>query len=614
MRPIALLLALTTNLFAQQSTSNNSNGSVLLLSGGGSPTSNNQRYYTNLEMGQQYFSGQWGMHTLAANGGNSTIPNYALGDEMGAPVFDERGFTQVGIKKSSDLPKGIQGEASKAAIKAALKKLVNETPPDKPIMFYVTDHGSAGDGPDNRAIVLWDGQKLSANELREILQEVPANRKLIMVNDQCFGGGMLESMFDGNGFPLHPGLCGFAAASTSEVATSGGGFMETLNAHRLMPSQINASTFGDIYQHLKQRSYTSSTDEFGDDNRGTRYDPNSFRTEVSSSPVSTSTLFSFKYLAKMNNEISPFDATNICSGQQLLTLHPDLVNLIPVAEFTPLYKRLGKIKASFPDNAEQCLSADESPLMDAYDLSNLDAINILKDVGINQEQGLNSIHAEEAKYTEQGKLYKNATKDYLKTLPLYSKWKQLKDKITALHNIQARTNLNEIQSKELAQLNLEFAPISLEMDQIKKAIEVKPAVQKYIKAISFCETNPAGTPIPSFDNEKECSESLSQKMSEKLSEKGIRGERLQHARNFISHVENHPAVTPPEDDYPKTILKDYFEAQKAWTEAERLNRTCRRFADQLAEYAAIQAMMKKKDSSAIQKYLKVLECEETPLP
>lgn len=199
---------------------------AISVDGGGSPSSNFCRYYDNLRRTSVVFSDGWQRTTLATDGPGGTEPDsVACAADGTTPVFDTDGTPHL-------IRHPVPGTASAKADGAATKNSVRETilariqalRDGDSVMLYFTDHGNTGSGPDNRTVMLW-GERLSVDELRPLLQLIPERNKLILVNDQCFGGGMLEAIFGKDGRP-RGNSCGFAAATAAEMSYDGGGFMK----------------------------------------------------------------------------------------------------------------------------------------------------------------------------------------------------------------------------------------------------------------------------------------------------------------------------------------------------------------------------------------------------
>ncbi len=84
-----------------------------------------------------------------------------------------------------------------------------ELRPGEPLFLFVTDHGTGNtDDPDNGAISLWN-EKLTVNELRDLIGLLPDGARVVMVMSQCYSGSFANVMYPpGSGEPSG-NVCGF---------------------------------------------------------------------------------------------------------------------------------------------------------------------------------------------------------------------------------------------------------------------------------------------------------------------------------------------------------------------------------------------------------------------
>ena len=119
--------------------------------------------------------------------------------------------------------RAIDGPALKPAIDAEFGRL-RSAPAGTPYLLYFTGHGQRDDGGnlDNNAFNLWNNGTFSVRELTNQLQKLPADRPVVLVMVQCFGGAFGNVLFE-NGDPnsgvlSERPLCGFFATTRERVA------------------------------------------------------------------------------------------------------------------------------------------------------------------------------------------------------------------------------------------------------------------------------------------------------------------------------------------------------------------------------------------------------------
>ena len=221
---------------------------AIVTSGGINIFSNHGRYYKNLRSAANVLDPNWEIYNLAADGPGGKNPNSLNADEEDNFIYDRNGLP---IPHRFEPESRFYGPATFAAISSALSAGLKQLQPGEPVLLYFTDHGSKGDGPSERKVCLW-GEHLSVPQMRDLLRMVPESNKVIMINDQCYGGGMLEAMWLA-GEPKK-NACGFAAATTQQLAYGGGGFIRSIDkiCSKAQENGRNC-TFQDIYYRLAKK-------------------------------------------------------------------------------------------------------------------------------------------------------------------------------------------------------------------------------------------------------------------------------------------------------------------------------------------------------------------------
>jgi hypothetical protein len=238
---------------------------AFLISGGIRPTSNYCRYYQNLERANRTFAAPaWNRINLVADGAG-TLANSVECDAEGKVVTDSDGRPKL---TRHDPPGGVQGAATAQEISRLVREQVKSLQADDPVVIYVTDHG---DIENKRVLIrLWH-EDLTIEQFREVIRLIPDSHRIVLMQDQCFGGGMLEALWNTDG-SVKPNTCGIAAASATEPAFDGGGIMRTIDETLQNQGKDGEVRADEIHQLLLKSS------------------------EIYSAPVATSDLFLEKYL------------------------------------------------------------------------------------------------------------------------------------------------------------------------------------------------------------------------------------------------------------------------------------------------------------------------------
>lgn len=236
---------------------------AIVTSGGINIWSNHGRYYKNLDAADHVLS-NWKIYNLAADGPGGQMPNSLNANQEDQIFYGSNGLP---IPHRFEPKSNFFGPATYQAISQALEDGLHQLQPGDPVFFYFTDHGSRGDGPLGRKVCLW-GEHLTVAQLRSLVDRVPETSRVIMVNDQCFGGGMLESLFQKG--EARGNSCGFAAASTNQLAYGGGGMIRAIDTLcSKLKEKGRSCSFQDVYNAVirsdswkKNSTPVSSSDLF----------------------------------------------------------------------------------------------------------------------------------------------------------------------------------------------------------------------------------------------------------------------------------------------------------------------------------------------------------------
>jgi hypothetical protein len=250
---------------------------AIIISGGMDQGHNSKVHYDNVERAAKRFSSpEWNRVYVVADGPqNDPKPNNAYQYD-GVTTF-----TPVRLDPPSD------GSPYKAATKENLldtfQTVAKSLKPTDPVVIYVTDHG-ARSKLNGESIVLWGKERIYLSDLRKLIHKhLPKSNPVILVQDQCLSGRMLESMWEKSG-QLRKNTCGFAAAHANETVTQ-----PYYISKNLLTSPLD---FGTAYsQLLKTTSSNTSYDPSGSMRRP-------YPWELLSTPLSTSDLYLEQYRKK----------------------------------------------------------------------------------------------------------------------------------------------------------------------------------------------------------------------------------------------------------------------------------------------------------------------------
>ncbi|MEM7065057.1 MAG: Caspase domain-containing protein [Cyanobacteria bacterium P01_B01_bin.77] len=177
----------------------------LVLAGGGAPHYNeialekNVRYFQrtlevlglDLSRAHQYFAN--------GNDGEATVRYINLvGQEQFKPPEIEN----------------LDGPATVSNAQTWFEGLANKSSPC-PAFFYFTGHGAYNDDdPDNNAMILWEEEFVSVQQLSSWLDQLPAEQPFVTMMAQCFSGSFANLIYE-QGNPENPVAlqtrCGFFA-------------------------------------------------------------------------------------------------------------------------------------------------------------------------------------------------------------------------------------------------------------------------------------------------------------------------------------------------------------------------------------------------------------------
>lgn len=177
----------------------------LVLAGGGAPSYNE----IALEKNVRYFQ-----RTLEALGINFTNASqyFANGNDGTATV---RYLNRVGQEqfKPPDID-NLDGAATVENAQTWFEGLTHKSSPC-PAFFYFTGHGAYNrENPDNNAMILWEEDLISVQQLTGWLDQLPPDQPLVTMMAQCFAGSFANLIYE-QGKPENPVAlqtrCGFFA-------------------------------------------------------------------------------------------------------------------------------------------------------------------------------------------------------------------------------------------------------------------------------------------------------------------------------------------------------------------------------------------------------------------
>ncbi|MCS6812571.1 MAG: C13 family peptidase [Cyanobacteria bacterium] len=177
----------------------------LVVAGGSSPRNTE----IALEKNVLYF--QRTLRHLGYSPASATV-YFANGNSRQPSVryIDSRGRQQFKLPQIPNL----NGASTPANIQQWFQR-VGRSPSTQSIFFYFTGHGDFNQrNPDNNALMLWNNQYMTVQELATLLDQLPANKPIVTMMAQCYSGSFANFVYQG-GNPRYPlatqSRCGFFA-------------------------------------------------------------------------------------------------------------------------------------------------------------------------------------------------------------------------------------------------------------------------------------------------------------------------------------------------------------------------------------------------------------------
>lgn len=196
---------------------------VLLVSGGGTPASNAIAHEKNVnfvarslvELGlpfraiETYFSV-----------GTADLPDTAYLAELPQDRWELQildilfGRGGIDLQYRHHAVTAVTGPGRRSEVLRAVREAAASLREGQTLLLYTTDHGQRSeDGSKNSALVMWGGEKLTAQELRSALDAGSSRGRVVLVMAQCFSGGFASVAY-GPGVKLATGdRCGFFATT-----------------------------------------------------------------------------------------------------------------------------------------------------------------------------------------------------------------------------------------------------------------------------------------------------------------------------------------------------------------------------------------------------------------
>lgn len=246
---------------------------LILVNGGHNPSQNTCDFYDDIENSYKAFDG-WDRSVLAADSREvEGPPNAVACDSSGRVLYDEKHIMQL-IRRQPSF--GSQGGATLEELKDQIKDKVKHLKKDEPLVLFFLDHGSlntASDGHTESLLSLWSEKSLTESMLREVLTTlVPMDKKIILLHDHCYGGGMLQAIWPeaGMGQPRR-GACGFSSSDAMEMSYSGEGLPQALAAvflrkDKSIPQGIDEDGDGhysmsEVFKYARREHLSRSTQQ-----------------------------------------------------------------------------------------------------------------------------------------------------------------------------------------------------------------------------------------------------------------------------------------------------------------------------------------------------------------
>jgi thiol-disulfide isomerase/thioredoxin len=202
---------------------------VLAINGGGSPGQNYKSHLLHLQglVDLLHTSGVPGERiTVFAGDGDDPSPDLVeravdLGPEdwrlFGTDA--EEYFSHLGLMGNSAVTGATLYPATRGSLSIWLMAVGQQLRAGDTLLLYVTDHGTSGAEPEGNRIVLWGtGQSLSVRELRDVLETLDPEVRVVALMSQCYSGGFAKLVgLGGDGEPTGR-FCGFFSTTADRKA------------------------------------------------------------------------------------------------------------------------------------------------------------------------------------------------------------------------------------------------------------------------------------------------------------------------------------------------------------------------------------------------------------
>jgi hypothetical protein len=358
---LPIKFVLMTALFVASSTAD-AKKVAIILNGGHTEYENTEDAYEDIEKMDQKLKG-WDRFILSADGPSRLPKNLrslnSLKVKDGKTEFDGNGFPKLTRRD----PK-VEGNFIAAATRKNLERVLKEhVKSGDTVLLYFTDHGDRGQQAGESKIAFWK-EMVSTPELREIIDGyIPKGARVILHNEQCFGGGILNSLRGANG-RFRNNSCGFAIAAEHEFAEAKHSFAKSFEKK----INLKPTDFGNLFDEHRRFNMTSSG-------------------------VTLSDFFLQEYLQKFSNynSLRTIDDSLSCRSSSASVESNRLHNVrISIQMPTLLHDNLQKITAltkslcgyEILEGQDLNLASDVTPLLDAVTrkISILDGIKGLVEV------------------------------------------------------------------------------------------------------------------------------------------------------------------------------------------------------------------------------------------
>lgn len=241
---------------------------AVLLNGGGQAESNYFSHHLHIRMIHEALQKR-GVSSqkikIFSSDGEDTAPDQMLLEPLqhgwlwqGLPewqILDPAKLINTALAGATLLP------AKKVTIQKQMRALAQRIQKRKSpstVLLFVTDHGTKGKGPWGNHIELWH-EKLNVAELRDMLEEFPAQTRVVSVMSQCYSGGFANLLYR-RSWQVHGNRCGFFSTVANREAY--GCFPETAkqnrvgHAYRWIRGMRWAQTYDQVHRHVLTEDLT----------------------------------------------------------------------------------------------------------------------------------------------------------------------------------------------------------------------------------------------------------------------------------------------------------------------------------------------------------------------